>query len=109
MASLRVGILGSNVEGSKRPTGALDETLDPELGLGQKAGASLVESNAPFIEGDRGLEGLAPGLELGDRALQLGESVVEAQTIDVRRGRPIPIARASSPRASVDHAAHPTP
>jgi hypothetical protein len=37
----------------------------------------LQQGGAAFVQGERALERLAPGLELGDRPLKLGEGVVE--------------------------------
>jgi hypothetical protein len=76
------GVLGANVDGFEGAAGASHELLDLELGIGQERGASLVERDAPFVEGDRAFERLAAGLELGDGLLELDQGVVEGQVGD---------------------------
>ena len=54
----------------------------PAARLGEQAFAAGLERDAALVEGDRRLERLAAGLELGHGALQLRERVVERERLD---------------------------
>src|SRR6478609_10704841 len=62
-----------------------DELPHPQLGTAQQHLASLQKGGTALVQGERALEWQVPGLELGDRPLELRQRVIERQLI--RRGQ----------------------
>ena len=80
-------VLGPHVARLERSPGSRDQLLDSELGVAEQPLAACLEGDAAFIQRDRDLERLTAGLELGDRALELRERLVEGQGVDRRVSR----------------------
>ena len=87
-ALLLGGVLGTHVDRREGTAGPGDELLDPELRVRQERARTALQGDAALVQGDRALERLAPGLELADGSLELGQRLVEGERCD--RPRRVP-------------------